>query len=280
MDRWLTYLKERFPLPVYGLICGGFSVSAAALADARLLSWPTLYSFFGLLLFFALLRLMDELKDYRKDLVAHPDRPLPRGLLSPSEVSSVIQRLALGMVVYGCFGIGVVNAESGVTYLLIAGYLWLMYREFYVGRWLEHHELLYAVSHQLILIPLCAFAVFAVNPNFVVMPSTYLYGGLVLGSFFSYEVCRKLDPAAHPLLKTYRFLYGPLGCFALVAVSSAVAATAAWKLGVYPLLWPATALLLVTFVLFVRSQFKLVEAVASLSLVLHLWGLALSGVFS
>lgn len=276
----MTYFKERFPLPVYLIMCGGFSFSAAALADAKFFAWPTLYSFLGLLLFFGLLRLMDELKDYRKDLVAHPERPLPRGVLRPSEVSSVIQYLALGMVLYGCFGIGLVNAEAGVTYLLITGYLWLMYREFYAGEWLEHQQLLYAVSHQLILIPLCAFAVFSVNPDYITSPATYLYGGLVLGSFFSYEVCRKLDPEAHPLLKTYRFLYGPAGCFGLVVVASGLAAVTAWRLGVHPILWPATALVLLTFVLFVRRRYKLVEVVASLSLVLHLWVLALSGVFS
>ena len=42
------------------------------------------------MLFFAELRLMDELKDYEKDLIAHPERPLPRGLLSREEVRAAV----------------------------------------------------------------------------------------------------------------------------------------------------------------------------------------------
>ena len=34
------------------------------------------------LIFITELRFMDELKDYEKDKIAHPDRPLPRGLVT------------------------------------------------------------------------------------------------------------------------------------------------------------------------------------------------------
>lgn len=275
-NRWLIYVKERFPLPVYFLLTGGFAVSGALLTGEKLRPAPTLAAFLGVLFFFALLRLMDELKDYKKDLVAHPERPLPRGLLGLGEVTRTIHRGAIAMVVYGII-VGIAfNPAAGLNYVLLTAYLWLMYREFYAGAWLEERPLLYAVSHQVVLLGLCSFPVLLANPAFAGEHRTWVFGLLILGSFFSYEVCRKLDPTAAPVLKTYRALYGSRGSFAIVAVASGIAAAAAWKLGLHPMLWPSTAVLLSSYFLFVGRRHKIVEAIASLSLTLHIWAVALS----
>ncbi len=117
------------------------------------------------------------------------------------------------------------------------------------------------------------------NPDSIYFAKTWLFGLLVFGSFFSYEVCRKLDPNALPILRTYRYMYGTTGSFALVAVSTGIAAASAWKLGLQPLLWPASISLILSYFLFVKGRFKIVEGVASLSLTLHIWAVALASLF-
>ncbi|NCA18046.1 MAG: hypothetical protein EBS90_13565, partial [Betaproteobacteria bacterium] len=88
MARWLKYVKERFPLVTYLLLSGAMCWSGASLFMVSPFSAhiQTTLSMLGILLFFFELRLMDEWKDFEKDKVAHPARPLPRGLIQPREV--------------------------------------------------------------------------------------------------------------------------------------------------------------------------------------------------
>lgn len=274
MGAWLTYFKERFPLPVYVLLVGGMAASGNRLGGASDWSAPFWATFLGLMVFFAVLRLMDELKDYDKDRLAHPERPLPRGLLKKDEVTRAIHMSVLGMVGLG-LGFLYFSAEAAGLYLFITLYLWLMYKEFYAGGWLGKRPLLYAVTHQIILLPLCALGVaMAGGPTCC---AGGIYGALVLGSFFSYEVSRKLDPKAHPILGYYRQLYGVFGCLAIVGVCAMISAWAASMLGVAVLTIPASALLIASFGLLEKGGHKAVEAIASLSLLVHIWSVLLKG---
>ncbi len=274
MGAWLTYFKERFPILVYVLLVGGMAASGTRLAGVPVIGLPFWASFLGLMLFFAVLRLMDEYKDYEKDLVAHPERPLPRGLLQKDTVGRVINGSVLFMVAFGLLLSPLSPAASGL-YLLITGYLWLMFKEFYVGSWLGNRPLLYAVTHQIILLPLCALPVAASGGD--VVGRGFLYGLLVLGAFFSYEVCRKLDAKANPILGYYRTLYGSTGCLAIVGICSVISVWAAAFLGVVVLTMPCSALLILSFLFLLVDKHKAVEGVASLSLLVHIWSVILVG---
>jgi 4-hydroxybenzoate polyprenyltransferase len=277
MSRWLTYLKERFPLPVYVLLVGGIVLSGLYLESGRFDLRAFLLAFIGIMLFFSELRLMDELKDYKKDLEAHPERPLPRGLLTPEEVRKAIGIKAVVMLAYGGLVAFLANPFAGACYGILTVYLWLMYREFFVGSWLEKRAIWYAVSHQIIMIPLAAFCVLVFRPAMLYDTMTLYMGLCMLGSFFSYEVCRKLDPKAHPVLKTYLYMYGPKGTAVLVLCASAVAAFGAYRLGLEMLLWPMETLLLISLILLFAKpdKFKIIEGVASLSLLVHLWAIVI-----
>lgn len=274
MGAWLTYFKERFPIAVYVLLVGGIAASGTCLAKAPLFGVSFWVSFAGLMLFFAVLRLMDELKDYEKDLIAHPERPLPRGLLQRETVRKVIIGSVVAMVAVG-LAFYPLNPAASAIYLFLTLYLWLMYREFYIGSWLSKRPLLYAVLHQVILLPLCALPVAAGLGDYSHVG--LYYGALVLGAFFSYEVSRKLDPNANPILGYYRTLYGPTGCLAIVGVCSILSVWAASYLGVIILTMPFSALLIVSFVLLLAGKHKAVEGVASLSLLVHIWSVLLKG---
>jgi len=277
MARWLTYVKERFPLPVYLLLTGGFVFSGLFLAGGSFQWKGFVVSFVGFLLFFFQLRLMDELKDYDKDIVAHPDRPLPRGLLTTVEVGRTIKAIALAMTGYAALTAVLVNPTTGLAYLTITVYLLLMYREFFAGAWLDERPLLYAISHQFIVFGVCIFAVAVTREQLALAVPTLWLGLVVVGSFLVYEVCRKLDPGAHPLLKTYLAVYGPVKTSLIVLGSSVLAGAGAAGLGLGQLLWPVEALVVVSLIwLFTKpDKYKAVEALATLSLTVHLWAIVI-----
>jgi 4-hydroxybenzoate polyprenyltransferase len=231
----------------------------------------------ALLMFFFELRLMDEIKDFEKDKIAHPERPLPRGLLSETEAKKVINALMIVMGILSLFLALALNLYASLLFAFSAFYLWLMFKEFYVGEWLQEHPLFYAISHQVALIPIVAFAVAAFDTDVSISMTTLALGITGLGSFFSYEICRKLDPSAPSILKTYISIYGPERTFTIVATLNALSAVAAYPLGLGKLLWPLEFVVVLGFfvMLFKPRINKVVELLASLSLIIHLWGAAI-----
>lgn len=285
MARWLIYLKERFPALTYVLLVSGICLSGIAaaggvLGDSAVLG-PFSMGFAGLMLFFAELRLMDELKDYDKDVIAHPDRPLPRELIGRGEARRVVYGLMALLLAWAGFSVAVAGPRAGACFLLVAVWLWLMYREFYVGAALAKRPLLYAVLHQIILLPVAAYPALCAATDPAVLPNVLWLGVTILGAFFAYEVCRKLNPQAHPVLGTYLRVYGPAKTALLVLVTCGVAALGAHHMGLGALLWPFEAILILGLaLLWLRpDQYKLVEGLATLSLLFHLWGAAIGRLF-
>ena len=145
------------------------------------------------------------------------------------------------------------------------------------GEWLAERPLLYAVSHQLIVIPLVAFLFFVSHPGSVMVAPVWGLTLVSLGGFFAYEVGRKLDPAAHPVIRTYRQVYGLGGSFVLTVAAVFAALAGAALMGASVVVAPVAAALLVTFaMLLVRpDRHAGVELAASVNLLVCLW----SGVF-
>ncbi len=273
MGGWLTYTRERFPLPTYFLLAGGFSLSGLFVSSGTFVWGGFLASFSGLLVFLYLLRLMDEVKDYDKDIVAHPDRPLPRGVLTLGAVRRAILILLLAMGGYSLLLAYLLNVTAGALYLGAVVYLWLMYKEFFLGAWLEQRPFLYACTHQPVILPVCMFAVATARPELAFSRPSLFLALAILGAFFCYEVCRKLDPAAHPILRTYLAVYGAPKTALMAAFLSCMAACGAWGLALGKALWPVEALLALSLGLLFASpgRYKIIEGLATLSLLIHLW---------
>ena len=283
MGAWMTFLKERLPLPSYLVLVMGLAISGSALGNASAAVRPsaaiwgaTAIAAAGAFMFFAVLRIMDEYKDYEKDRVAHPHRPLPRGLLAPEQVAGAVNGLAVAMLVFGVV-VGLRNGPAGLGYLLVTGYLWLMYREFYAGAWLAQRPLLYAASHQIIILPLCYFCVLVFDPAAWRHLQPALLGITVLGAFFAYEICRKLDPQAHPLVQTYLSHYGRATTLVFALCTVALSALGALGLGLERMLWPLEGILTALLALLILSpnRYKIIEYGASVSLALHVWAIPL-----
>ncbi|KAL1505051.1 hypothetical protein AB1Y20_008811 [Prymnesium parvum] len=214
-----TFFMERVPVLVYALLCGGMVLSGVYISTGKFDLKAFLIAFGVGMLFLVLLRFMDEVKDVDKDKKGHPERPLPRGLLSVDAVTRGIHLMytALLAASIGCFWLTI---ASGVCGLIVSLILWLMYVEFYCPALLDRSPLLVAVTHQSIIFPLAVFTCCAANGDGYKEGNTYFLGMVLLGSMLTYEVCRKLDPKAHVALGTYLNAYGPVGVFLMVTFAT------------------------------------------------------------
>ncbi len=286
MKSWFIYLKERFPLPVYFLLSGGLAASGSVLVGRPVGSIQTAYAFLYAIWLFATLRLMDELKDYDKDVIAHPTRPLPRGVLNVN----VVERVIHGSMVIGTalsFGFFAFDLMAAVSALVSTAWLWLMYKEFYLGERLSKRPLLYAITHQIILIPFClALSVLPMEDG-AVNYFVFWWSVGVLGSFFTYEVSRKLDPKAHPVLGTYLSVYGKAGSLAIVfgLLALCVVAGINVMLPFWTIPWALLTVLSYGLLWFPRSQssgklHKVIEGFATVSLFFFIWSPALFSLYA
>jgi len=198
---WFVYFQERSPLPVLLLL--SFLGSASAISFSGMWSWNwILLGTIGMTLLFIQLRLADEVKDEDKDLVVNPTRPLPRGLLESSDLTAVMHGIILILLITAYV--------IGSIWLAIATlYGWLMYHEFFIGKTLNRFPMLYAISHQAIVISIYAWL--ALHADGGLIHQSAFQGWLLaqFGASFSFEIARKLNPNAHPMAGTYLQQYGP-----------------------------------------------------------------------
>ncbi len=275
MKRWITFLNERAPLPAVLTIGAGVSLSAVYLAghfDPN----AVLLGMLAQALFLVLLRVMDERKDFEKDKVAHPERPLPRGLVTVAEVDRAIAILAVAMFAMAAIVGWRVNVVAGGFLAVGAVYLWLMFKEFYVGERLAQFPMVYALSHQIIEYPIYGFVVVLVRPD---MAFTLLMIGWIamnIGSSMTFEIARKLDPAAAPILKTYLSVYGPAKTAVLLAVFTILAGVGSYAIGILPLTIPFELFCLATLPVLFKAPHKhqIVLGAAALSSFVHVWAVA------
>lgn len=151
--RFWQYQKERFPIFAHGLLIASFTFSAIAYSHicrhdtGSITFWNFIRAFANTLLLFFLLRISDEFKDAKYDLEKRPHLPVPRGLVSLGELA-VVGYIAL--ILLAIFNIVFASAHLYI-FCFVLLYLVLMFREFFVGHWLEKHQLWYVISHMMII---------------------------------------------------------------------------------------------------------------------------------
>jgi 4-hydroxybenzoate polyprenyltransferase len=151
ISRWQMFIQERFsPLAHAVMIVAFFcaNASAASISTGSMPGFGLTEALGALVVFltFFHLRIFDEMKDYSTDLTVHPERPLPRKLISLSEAGSFAAALMLAEVALG-FAIG---PQAFVAVLCVAGYSLLMYKEFFARKWIRPRLVTYALTHTLI----------------------------------------------------------------------------------------------------------------------------------
>lgn len=254
-SRWLTYLRERSPLVLLLAVAVPQAISSFYLLRTGVPGIATWASALGIMGLLVLLRLMDEVKDEEKDRAAHPERPVPRGLLSANEVRGAISTVAVMLLVYAALLAAVFSMQMSVLLAACVAYAGLMYKEFFASRALADRPLIYALSHQLIVLLMYGFAVAAADPSAVLSERAQAWALGGLGASFVVEVSRKLDPAAPSVLRTYLQFYGRGGVALLMLGALALLADGAWDLGLHRIVWPFAALAALTMpVLWVRPD--------------------------
>lgn len=269
MDNYYEFFKERISLIPYLTLTAGLTLSGAALTgDRSILDYPRWMVFTALLLFFIVLRFMDEVKDVRKDVIAHPDRPIPRGIIREASVKVLIWITLFILLLMALWHSINHQAQAALSLSLLTGYSVLMYNEFFISKWLVARPWLYALSHQFSLYFMCWHSISLGPSNRVLLLS---YGTMVTTVFFTYEIGRKLDPQSHPILQTYRQVFGDRHIQRVILLLSAFTAGASFPLGL--VVWSLPMLILVNcaMVIMMRKRFKIAEGLSSLSLLYHIW---------
>lgn len=185
LSKWITYQKERFPLIRYSLLVSAFAASGLSLSYLLTgMQSPLSFEMFvvaftvTLLLFFQL-RVADEHKDYEYDAIHHPERPVPRGAVSLSELRTLAVVAGLIQLLAALY----LSTKLLLPLALAWVYMWLMTKEFFAGEWLRRHPVIYMITHMCILfftdlfITSCHFMVSNVEP-----PVSLLY--FLATSFF------------------------------------------------------------------------------------------------
>lgn len=151
--RFWIYQGERFPLLGYGPLIAVFTFSAAAYS--RLLrrvpgfiDWELFATgVWTALVFFFLLRVLDEHKDAASDRACRPELPVPRGLIALSELRAIaVGALLVALALNALLAPALLWAG-----LAVAAWAALMTKEFFIGEWLRRHPASYLVSHMLVL---------------------------------------------------------------------------------------------------------------------------------
>jgi len=153
LARFWAYQRERFPLAGFVPIIAAFTFSSAAYSRlARGSSGFIPWSRFAIgaltaLVFFFMLRVLDEHKDQDIDRRFRPELPVPRGLVSLAELRWI-----------GGGGLVVVVALNSFTLpallvpiAIVTGWAALMTREFFVRDWLRAHPTAYLLTHMAVM---------------------------------------------------------------------------------------------------------------------------------
>lgn len=214
--RFWIYQNERFPVFSYGLMVLTFAFSA--MSYSKFLRGDLNFSFTTLLIgamtsfgYFFLLRIFDEFKDAEDDAKYRPYRAVPRGLVSFKELKC----LAIIIIGLQCILNAVFISKMLWIWGLVIVYMFIMAKEFFVGKWLRKHPVAYLISHMMIM-PVIDFYTTGLDWN---VANINLPNGLVIFLIVTFlngvviEIGRKIraKEAEEVGVETYSYLWGEKG---------------------------------------------------------------------
>jgi 4-hydroxybenzoate polyprenyltransferase len=266
LQKWQTYLQERSPLPALFFISTLGALSSLSFKnefDPALFLAAILFN----TLIFIQLRLGDEVKDFEKDKIVNPTRPLPRGLLTTSDLASAMNKILIFVILAG-LTLGLLKSWPGGLVLSMASvFAWLMYKEFFVGEILNKEPIVYAITHQVIVFLIYGWVALATDSSLIYDRA---FQGWLLANFggsFTFEICRKLNPNAHKLAQTYAQHYGPGPTVFICTIFICIMAAGSFMAGFG--VWTLLPLMTLEFMLikWIKNPhgYKKIEAVATLA---------------
>jgi hypothetical protein len=221
---WLIFLHERFSPVVYIPFTILLVLSHFIIFKKNVNSYISLLHFsekFFLLftlsvIFFFILRLYDEIKDFETDKINYPQRPLVRKLLIHRELYNAIA-ICIFIEVFFSSLTGVKTFIGCIIPLL---YSLLMYKEFFIKTWIRNHLTLYAITHTFVayLFSLTLFSLLFKNFPWELPSKVYLLSFVHWFLFNIFEFSRKTFVTAEERKKveSYSNIFGMLGAVMLV----------------------------------------------------------------
>ena len=191
------YQKERFPVLKNGLLILILSVSTLCFSGIlqNNFTFPKfseiIIVFIIMFIFFLQLRIADEFKDFEEDSKYRPYRPVPRGVITLSELRNIgIYGFLLQILLIYLF-----NKDIFIIFFIVYFYMFLMTKEFFVHKWLNEHQAVYMFSHMLVMILFHLFIIiyhfgFFPGGNYIPYVSAYLVIGFLNG--MCTEIGRKI----------------------------------------------------------------------------------------
>lgn len=234
--RWTVFCMERFP-PLHHLPLILFYVGAnAAVAFSTAGTSPRLTggvigSSLIILFVFFHLRVFDEIKDFRKDVTIHPERPLPRGLITVAEAGKVAAVFIAAECLLGlAMGMHVLIAVC-----LVIAYSLLMYREFFVADWLRPRLATYAFTHTAISCWMSLVIYSAATGRFLWEADTnyglFLVANMMMFNIFEFGRKTYGREEESELVESYSKTLKPAGAAGSVFLMALIASAVASHLG-------------------------------------------------
>jgi 4-hydroxybenzoate polyprenyltransferase len=229
--RWCRFIGERFSpvkhLPLIACFYGANLLAAIRSTGSRLPTPGTmLMGAVAVLLIFFHLRIFDEIKDYETDLTVHPDRPLPRGLLTVAAA----KRTAFALIALELFLGLLIGPAAFVALCGTVLYSLVMYREFFAREWLRPRLATYAVTHTVIAcwMGLFVFSTATGRPFWTPPPAFSLFILADWMVFNVFEFGRKTFGAEEEEagVDSYSGRFGPAGAAVAVVAMALVAVSA------------------------------------------------------
>lgn len=234
-SRWRIFSRERFPLLRHILLII-FYVAANALVGLKsepvniILAYKFVLSALVVLAIFFHMRIFDEIKDYKFDLVAHKDRPLARGLISVSEAKHAAFILIILELCFAFF----ISSAAFISAFCTVLYSLVMYKEFFIGIWLRPRMATYALAHTLVSCWMSVFVFSSVTGlNFWQISKTFGMFVLVNWMIFNiFEFGRKTfgKEEEQALVESYSKRLGPVRAAFNVIFMATLATYVAYKL--------------------------------------------------
>lgn len=234
--RWLFFVRERFPVGAHGLMILFYVSANAAIAFASEGSAPALtprgiVGAIIILFIFFHLRVLDEIKDYGKDVIVHPERPLPRGLITITEAKRVAMFVIVAEIALGFL----ISLPTLLATICVIVYSLLMYKEFFIADWLRPRLACYAFTHTVIACWMSLLIYSAFTGRFLWQTSgnyaLFLVANVMIFNIFEFGRKTFGREEEKELVESYSKNLGPAGAAASIFFMAAIAVLIGFRLG-------------------------------------------------
>lgn len=264
---WLRFIGERLHPVSYLLVSAGIACSGMSLNGGVFNVSLFLIATIAILSIMVLLRVQNDLKDYKKDQILYPDREVMR----KKELVFLLRYLWIIQIAFLAIILILLPWRVGSTYAFAFFYVWA------VTKLKVREPLLLLIFRIGLVIPIAFFAVSMGRPYQNFLMTGIPFALMLFSAVGIYEICRKLDPFAHPASMTLPQFYGFRITYLIAAGLMIFSLLGSYVLGLYYLIWPFDLALMIPLTMMLKAprKFKYAEILATVSLFVHVW----AGVF-